>query len=204
MRSIATRKNTISQRMKGLRSSLLMSFSLMVMFSSQYFFPVSDPGVYQYGGTVYAHEDFLLEQCKRGAREAHNARLEDIAAREEMLGTIPVATGVVFAGLSAAAGFFSLGTLSFPILALGTVEVAWMYDQIKSQASESRIRSSKQWSADDVQCERDAETLASEQASVDDAETLVHFDFLSGAILGGLVDIPSGRKVITSATHVNY
>jgi len=204
MRSTENGKVPRPQRLKGLQSSLLMSFSLMVMLSAQYFFPSNDSMIYRQGGSSYAHEDFLLQECKRRGREAHNQRLEDIAAREDALGAVPVATGVVFAGLSAAAGFFSLGVLSFPILALGTAEVAWMYDQIKTQASESRTRSSEQWSADDVQCERDAERLASEIASVDAAEALVHFDFNSGAVLGGLVDIPGSNQVATYAIHMNY
>ena len=78
------------------------------------------------------------------------------------------------------------------------------YSQIKEQASEARIRSSNQWSADDIQCERDLETLASELENADQAEAQVHFDFMSGSILGGLVDLPNGRKTRTSATHVNY
>ena len=117
---------------------------------------------------------------------------------------MPVATGFVFGGLAAVFGYFTAGLATYPIATLGTVEVAWMYSQIKKQASEARIRSSNQWSADDIQCERDLETLASELENADQAEAQVHFDFMSGAILGGLVDLPNGRKTRTSATHVNY
>ena len=189
---------------KRLKVPFVMSLSLMVIFSGKFFSPAEDYRVHQQRSGVYAHENFLLEECKRKSREAHNQRLGDIEAREDMLGVMPIATGFVFGGLAAIAGYFTAGTATYPIATLGTVEVAWMYSQIKEQASEARIRSSNQWSADDIQCERDLETLASELENADQAEAQVHFDFMSGSILGGLVDLPNGRKTRTSATHVNY
>ena len=73
---------------KRLKVPFVMSLLLMVIFSGKFFSPAEDYRVHQQSSGVYAHENFLLEECKRKSREAHNQRLEDIEAREDMLGVI--------------------------------------------------------------------------------------------------------------------
>jgi hypothetical protein len=55
-----------------------------------------------------------------------------------------------------------------------------------------------------LKCVEDAILLEQELSVLDAAESTFRFNFTSGALLGGLVDIPNGVKTKTSVTHIGF
>ncbi len=143
-----------------------------------------------------------MQECKTRAQHAHADRIASIEERSRMLGKGPVYTGIVFSGLSVVAGVLSGGVLAFPVVAIGATEVAWMHNNIAEQKSEATRRASQELANEELKCVEDAILLDQELSVLDSAESTFRFNFTSGALLGGLADIPNGVKIKTSATYI--
>lgn len=199
------KKNSKSiPRFRGLRASLIAPLSFLLIVGSQQFLvkEVTIPGTFY--STIYAYEDFLVQQCKTRAQYAHADRIASIEERSRMLGKGPFYTTIVFGGLSVVAGVLTGGALAFPVIAIGAAEVAWMHNDIAEQKSEATRRASQELANEELKCVEDAILLEQELSVLDAAESTFRFNFTSGALLGGLVDIPNGVKTKTSVTHIGF
>lgn len=197
-----TKSSKSVPRFRGLRASLIAPLSFLLIVGSQQFLveEVSVPSTFY--STIYAYEDFLVQECKTRAQHAHADRIASIEERSRMLGKGPVYTGIVFSGLSVVAGVLSGGVLAFPVVAIGATEVAWMHNNIAEQKSEATRRASQELANEELKCVEDAILLDQELSVLDSAESTFRFNFTSGALLGGLADIPNGVKIKTSATYI--
>ena len=117
-----TKSSKSVPRFRGLRASLIAPLSFLLIVSSQQFLveEVSVPSTFY--STIYAYEDFLVQECKTRAQHAHADRIASIEERSRMLGKGPVYTGIVFSGLSVVAGVLSGGVLAFPVVAIGATK----------------------------------------------------------------------------------
>ena len=104
-----TKSSKSDSRFRGLRASLIAPLSFLFIVGSQQFLlkEVSVPSTFY--STIYAYENFLVQECKTRAQHAHADRIASIEERSRMLGKGPVYTGIVFAGLSVVAGVLSGG-----------------------------------------------------------------------------------------------
>ena len=151
---------------------------------------------------TYADDEMIIQLCKEAATIAHNERMLSSKERAGYLQNVTIGTSVTFSVAAAVVGGIAMAPLVPVVLIIGGIEYAWMQSQISTQLAEAEARSSNQLAADHVKCVEDYEILLAELSVVDHAETTFHFDFTSGSLLGGLVDIPNGKTPVTSATLI--
>ena len=203
IREIEDAKVSRESGSRGLRSLLYTVPTLALLL-----FTVASPlrfqhtGIQQIESTADTWSHIVLAECENEAELAHDRRVLSYKERAGKLQNVATTTAVLYAVGGAVAGFLSGGWLVAPVAAIAIAEVAWMQSEIDSQLSSLTFSSSNQLRSDILKCAEAADELEAELAVVDDMERTVVFDFTSGAILTGLVDIPNGRQTKTSATHL--
>lgn len=144
----------------------------------------------------------VLQECENEATLAHDRRVISYEERARKLENTTTLIGFFFGAGTIAAGIFSGGWFAVPVATIAAAELAWMQAEVASQLSSLTFSSSNQLRSDLLKCAEAADALEAELSVVDHMERTAVFDFQSGAILSGLVDIPNGRKTKTSATHL--
>ena len=162
---------------------------------------VSIPGSFY--SKIYAYEELLVQQCKNRAQLNHVDQVAIINERASKRERGITYTTIAFSGLGIVAGFLSGGALAFPVVAIGAAEIAWMQNDINTQKQRSKERVDKELAREELRCVEDAERLEQELSVLDFAESTIIFNYTSGALLNGLVDIPNGVQTKTSATHIS-
>lgn len=188
---------------RGLRSLFYTVPALAILL-----FTVASPlrfqstGVQRIESTADTWKQIAQAECENEAGLAHDRRVRSYEERAAKLQNVVTATAIVYTVGGAVAGVLSGGWLAAPITVIALAEVAWMQSEIDSQLSSLTFSSSNQLRSDILKCAEEAEALEAELSVVDDMERTVVFNFQSGAILTGLVDIPNGRQTVTSAIHL--
>ena len=149
---------------------------------------------------TYADDAMIIQLCKEAATTAHNDRMLSSRERADGLQNVTIGTSVGFSIAAVAVGGLALTPLVPIVLVIGGIEYSWMQSQVSTQLAEAEARSSNQMAADHVKCVEDHAILVTELNVLDQAETNIQFNYTSGALLGGLVDMPNGKTPVTSAT----
>ena len=144
----------------------------------------------------------IIQLCKEAATTAHNDRMLSSRERADGLQNVTIGTSVGFSIAAVAVGGLALTPLVPIVLVIGGIEYSWMQSQVSTQLAEAEARSSNQMAADHVKCVEDHAILVTELNVLDQAETNIQFNYTSGALLGGLVDMPNGKTPVTSATLI--
>lgn len=151
---------------------------------------------------AYADDAVIIQQCKEAATIAHNERMLSSKDRAGVLQNVTIGTSVAFSIAVAVVGGLAMAPLVPIVLIVGGLEYSWMQSQISTQLAEAESRSSNQMAADHVKCVEDYAILLAELSVLDHAETNIQFNYQSGSLLSGLVDIPNGKTLVTSATLI--
>jgi len=151
---------------------------------------------------TFADDAMIIQLCKEAATIAHNERVLSSKDRAGGLQNVTIGTSVVFSVAAAVVGSIAMAPLVPVVLIIGGLEYSWMQSQISTQLAEAEARSSNQLAADHVKCVEDHAILLAELSVLDHAETNIQFNFTSGSLMGGLVDIPNGKRPVTSATLI--
>ncbi len=203
IRQIENAKLSKKSESRGVRSLLYTVPTIaLVLFTVASPYRLQNSGMQRIVSTADTWSHVVLAECENNAALAHDIRVRSYEDRAAKLGNIATATAVFYTVGGAVAGLLSGGWLVAPVAAIALAEVAWMHSEIDSQLSSLTFSSANQMRSDILKCAEAADALEAELSVVDHMERTVVFNFESGAILTGLVDIPNGRQTKTSATHL--